>query len=714
MNRSLFLFLISCLCFTSSFAQNEFPLGIEVRDKYTKRVLIPIISVLAANSPTELSGQMIYDQYVVNVNPDVNYLIVVAFQEYKTYRQNHTFVKNSSGGRTSLSIELEPLTPPKSAVIPAQPPIAAAQPPQEQSLIVSDKTSRTGIAGATITLKETISGANVAVKKNPTVSGGWLATLKPDEKYTVSVSAAGYPSYQQTFTPKTGEVTQIAILRTPKQEVQFQAVDALTGKPIPAAFMLTNELRETYSGTTKVDNAVFAPRISVLSQPYTLTVTAGGYRNFETKLTVSAASTEARPVQIIRLSKGNIVLRVKVLEEQTGKPIPATLRIVNETEKKEVFNQKNAFTGQLPITLTPDRQYTIEAESKGYMPFRKELEKAIVPLAETNTLTIKLAKIGDIYLNLSAVSSTTGKPIPATFRITATLTGQVTKVAGKESVRHKIVEPDVYQIETIAPGFAPLKGKIDAEEITVGQLFNYTAQLIPTSAIAQAAGDAPIQTFSFAIFDAQSQKSIPNVRLKIINQTTQKAIGTRVIGKNIQARLKTDQAYIIEAQARGYEKSTLQMSAAEWAGRGEFLTNISLVSTAKVAASPAKRLINEKIFDNIKAGQSVSIEDNIYFDQSSYILRTEAYGQLLRLAAIMNKNPDIQIEIVGHTDNVGDPRLNKILSEQRAKVISNFLYNEGVAEARLMSRGEGGTKPIAPNDSDDNRRRNRRVQFLVK
>ncbi|AEI49448.1 OmpA family protein [Runella slithyformis] len=707
MNRSVFLFLFYSFCFYSGFGQDEFSLGIEVRDKYTNRILIPIISVLPANSPTELRGQMIYDQYVVNVIPDINYLVVVAFQEYKTYRQNHTFVKNTSGGRTTLMIELEPLTPPKSTV-------AAPLTPQEQTIIVTDKTLRSSIANAVISLKETASGANVPVKKNPTVSGGWLAVLKTDEKYTVTVTADGYPSFLQTFIPKAGEAAQIAITRAPKQDVQFQAVDALTGKVIPADFMLTNELKETYSGTTKDDNTVFSPRISVLFQPYTLTVTAAGYRKHESQLTVSTASTEPSPVQLIRLSKGNITVRAKVVEEQSDKPIPATLRIINRNEKKEVFNQKNTFNGQIPITLTPDGQYIIEVESKGYMPFRKELEKAITPLTETNTLTIKLAKIGEIYLKLSAVNSATGRQVPATFKITATLTGQVTRLKGREAVRHKIVEPDIYQIETTAAGFAPLKGTIDAEEISVGQLFNYIAQLVPASSAVQTAIDAPIQTFSFAVFDAQTQKHVPNVRLKITNQTTQKAIGSRLVGKNIQARLKTDQTYAIEAGARGYENITMLMSVAEWVNRGEYLTNISLVPTEKMAVSPAKSMINEKIFDNIKAGQSVSIEDNIYFDRSSYILRTEAYGQLLRLAAILKKNPDIQIEIVGHTDNVGDPRLNKILSEQRAKVISNFLFNEGVAESRLMSRGEGSNKPIAPNDTDDNRRRNRRVQFLVK
>ena len=157
----------------------------------------------------------------------------------------------------------------------------------------------------------------------------------------------------------------------------------------------------------------------------------------------------------------------------------------------------------------------------------------------------------------------------------------------------------------------------------------------------------------------------------------------------------------------------MRIDAGDWAKRGEYLTNISLISHKKAAAK-GKPVVNEKIFDNIKAGQTLTIEDNVYFDQSSYILRPEAYGQLNRLAVIMAKNADIKIEIVGHTDNTGDPRLNQTLSEQRAKVIANYLVNQGATEANIAHRGEGQSKPIAPNDSEENRQRNRRVQFLIK
>lgn len=639
MKRFVCFFLISFVGFTSSFAQNEFEVGIEVKDKYTKRILIPIISVVAPNSPTELAGQMNYDRYIISIKPDINYLIVVAFQEYKTYRQTHTFTKSNANDKTLLTIELEPLVPPKNAV-----PV----PPKAQE----------------------------SPKPSPPV-----------------------PAAVVVSTP-------------PKQELRFQAVDALTGKPIAAEFLVTNDLKESYSGMSSNTNTTFSARVSLQPRPYTLSVNANSYRSHTSQILVSAPLPENQPVQIIKLFKGDIVLSIKVLEEQTGKPIPATLRIVNESDNREIFNQKNSFNRQIPISLNPNGSYRIEAEAKGYMPFRKELEKAVETLSETTPLTIRLSKIGDIFLNLSAVNASSGQRVAATFKITASLTGQVTLLKSALPVKHKIVEPDIYQIETISPGFAPLKGQIDAEEIGVGQVFNYEAKLVPTSK--QPTTNAPLETFRFAILDGQSQKPIPNARLKIINEATEKVIATKPVGKYRETRLKIDQTYLIEVEAKGFEKTTMQMAAAEWANRGEFLTNISLVPIIKTTAIPTNRVINEKIFDNIKAGQSVSIEDNIYFDQSSYILRTEAYGQLLRLAAIMAKNPDINIEIVGHTDNVGDARLNKILSEQRAKVIANFLNNEGIKESRLIYRGEGSTKPIAPNDTDENRRRNRRVQFLIK
>ena len=85
------LLLLASFYSTTGLSQTEFRLGIEVRDEYTKRSLVPIISVLAANSEAELKGQMVNDWYVVQVKPGIQYQVFVALEQYKTYRQTHTF-----------------------------------------------------------------------------------------------------------------------------------------------------------------------------------------------------------------------------------------------------------------------------------------------------------------------------------------------------------------------------------------------------------------------------------------------------------------------------------------------------------------------------------------------------------------------------------------------------------------------------------------------
>ncbi|MVM29186.1 OmpA family protein [Spirosoma sp. HMF4905] len=120
----------------------------------------------------------------------------------------------------------------------------------------------------------------------------------------------------------------------------------------------------------------------------------------------------------------------------------------------------------------------------------------------------------------------------------------------------------------------------------------------------------------------------------------------------------------------------------------------------------------DSIFRNLQVNQAFRL-DNVYFDQSSYVLRPESYPQLNKLVKTLVATPKLVIEIAGHTDNVGDRRLNQALSENRAKVITSYLVRNGIAEKRLRHNGYGDTKPAAPNDSEENKRKNRRVEFVV-
>ena len=101
----------------------------------------------------------------------------------------------------------------------------------------------------------------------------------------------------------------------------------------------------------------------------------------------------------------------------------------------------------------------------------------------------------------------------------------------------------------------------------------------------------------------------------------------------------------------------------------------------------------------------------IYFDQSDCIIKPDLKPRLDAVVQWLKQYSDIRVRIVGHTDDVGDPKLNEILSELRAKAVYNYLYNKGIPENRLLYAGYGGKYPVRPNDIEANKSMNRRVEI---
>jgi outer membrane protein OmpA-like peptidoglycan-associated protein len=90
-----------------------------------------------------------------------------------------------------------------------------------------------------------------------------------------------------------------------------------------------------------------------------------------------------------------------------------------------------------------------------------------------------------------------------------------------------------------------------------------------------------------------------------------------------------------------------------------------------------------------------------------------SYEELDRVAGMLKKNPNIEIELSGHTDNTGSSKLNIELSQKRSDTVQDYLINKGVSAKRLKSKGYGGSRPIASNRSEATRKLNRRVEFTI-
>ncbi len=118
-------------------------------------------------------------------------------------------------------------------------------------------------------------------------------------------------------------------------------------------------------------------------------------------------------------------------------------------------------------------------------------------------------------------------------------------------------------------------------------------------------------------------------------------------------------------------------------------------------------------FARLVAGETIVLR-HVFFKQSEYTLLDASYPELNKLLRTLQAQPDMQIEVGGHTDNVGDARLNMALSENRAKVVAHYLIRHGISEQRIEAKGYGSTHPVADNADEEGRTRNRRVEITVR
>ena len=103
----------------------------------------------------------------------------------------------------------------------------------------------------------------------------------------------------------------------------------------------------------------------------------------------------------------------------------------------------------------------------------------------------------------------------------------------------------------------------------------------------------------------------------------------------------------------------------------------------------------------------------VQFDTGKNTLKSESYTILRQIVSIMNRYPDYNLVISGHTDNVGSAIANQDLSERRAKSCMEYIAGQGVQRTRLSSVGYGESRPVSSNDSEPGRTLNRRVEFIM-
>ncbi len=203
----------------------------------------------------------------------------------------------------------------------------------------------------------------------------------------------------------------------------------------------------------------------------------------------------------------------------------------------------------------------------------------------------------------------------------------------------------------------------------------------------------PSGTFVKAIIMDKKTKQLLPANYRLINlENKNEVINGIAKNGNFFERINANKNYAVQVEKDGYLF---------------YSQNINLKANTQVKPYQLKIEL-EPIAVNAK----ITL-DNIFFDFDKFDLKSESFADLENLTGILKKNPGLKIEISGHTDHIGDAKYNLNLSQKRAESVLNYLVQQGISASRLTAKGYGDTQPVAPNDTEENRAQNRRIELKI-
>jgi outer membrane protein OmpA-like peptidoglycan-associated protein/tetratricopeptide (TPR) repeat protein len=218
-----------------------------------------------------------------------------------------------------------------------------------------------------------------------------------------------------------------------------------------------------------------------------------------------------------------------------------------------------------------------------------------------------------------------------------------------------------------------------------------------------------IKTGFFTMPDPISVDSFYYLKGRVLNKANNKPVIAKL--DFMDAAESKVVATVISSDSGEYEVkfSVAKLYGVEVAAKDYmfFLDAVDLTT-----ASTDEPFLRDFFLEKVEVGIKVVLE-NIYFETSKATLTAASNPQLNQVFTFLENNETIRLEISGHTDNVGSLNANLKLSQDRAKAVVDYLIAKGIDKGRLEWKGYAFNQPVAPNDTPEGRKKNRRVEFKV-
>lgn len=374
----------------------------------------------------------------------------------------------------------------------------------------------------------------------------------------------------------------------------------------------------------------------------------------------------------------NITVQGFVKSEKTNSALAAKINVKNNATGAVIAAVENNPTdGWFSIVLTKGIDYIMEFTSDGYLSQTKEYD--IIELESYREEELEIIMSDKFLLTGKLLDEELKNAQNGNVSI-KDLSGSVLfEVDSITAFDHLLTIGNTYIFEIQATNYTTLVDTVFAENLSrpnVEKSFLLKPKKI----------DVLFETVDL------SNNSVVKSKLVFKNRNRDERIETT---SDKMVSLRNGDRYLVETTAEGYFYGSQEVNTDD----------------LKPDADGVYRA-NKTVITPIKVGASLTL-NGITFESDSYGIKDSSLEELLRISLLLISNDNLVVEISAHSDDKGSDNYNDDLSAKRAVSVVNFLTEQGVKSSNLVAVGYGKKKPLMPNDSEENRRKNRRVELSI-
>jgi len=385
----------------------------------------------------------------------------------------------------------------------------------------------------------------------------------------------------------------------------------------------------------------------------------------------------AMPIPLEYRQLINVTVQGFVRSEKDASPLSAVMEVRNLDTGEKVTSGNNPNDGRFSLVLAAGAHFKVEFLNPSYLKEVREFDLRKQDAYEQIDVNINLKSV----YRATLITSDRDLKIPVPARIE--VSDQQGKLILKDSLKASVITLETgqqYSFSITAQNYQQIK-QILAFDAATFKLDTTLTFLLTHDKI----------KFSAEVTDVTTNK---RVRTKVTyNNTTRDEVIIGESGEPVYLR-KGDRYQVVASSDKGYFFATSTIVA----GEGE--------------AKPDGTHAHDVLITPIRDGAMLTL-NNITFETNSTDLRSSSYAELDRVIEFMHQNPSVTIEIAAHTDDVGGEEYNLKLSQRRAQSVIAYLNKKGIMSKRFEAKGHGKSKPLTPNDSEESRALNRRVELII-